>query len=564
MKHINKQNGFTAVELLITLFIAAAFLLSGLQLYAVIIKDSGETRAQANASNVVNDYLQRYKSSAANPCTVQTPLTNQSLTVSGLSNVTITVVISCPYGLSSVSKVLVTLQYNNPQKTVSNATYTKPQDIVTNGLVLNLDAGDTNSVRGKKSIINWDSWTVGAGGTTRYSPNGDGNSRILDTNPWNATDVVWDTSNQDAASDADGGWNGDMFPVDSSKTYRFTTWVRRKTVGNGTFYMGLQGGGALVLNRSNGGADGNPYFYNSGWWGNVNQWYLVVGYVWPAGSGTGAIKPESGVYAVDGTKVVSTTTDYVWQPGTTSSNHRSYLYYSTDTTTNQQWYQPRVDVVDGTEPSLADLLNNTGNTWYDLSGNGNNGTLVNGIGYTNANGGALSFDGVNDYVSFANNTLELGTGDFTIDLFAYIGDSTYAWQRLFGKKGIGGAEQGYSVYWGGANQKLMWSTANGSAGHEYWTNDTIAINTWHHIVMVRDSSDARIGYYYVDGQREDIPTVPAIDDVTKSAAVPYAGSLGGTSLQFKGSISNIHVYNRALNSNEIQQNFSALRGRYGI
>ena len=41
----------------------------------------------------------------------------------------------------------------------------------------------------------------------------------------------------------------------------------------------------------------------------------------------------------------------------------------------------------------------SGTTWTDLSGNGNNGTLVNGVGYNSDNGGSLSFDGVNDYVS---------------------------------------------------------------------------------------------------------------------------------------------------------------------
>jgi hypothetical protein len=41
----------------------------------------------------------------------------------------------------------------------------------------------------------------------------------------------------------------------------------------------------------------------------------------------------------------------------------------------------------------------TGTTWTDLSGNGNNGTLVNGVGYNTANGGALVFDGADDYIT---------------------------------------------------------------------------------------------------------------------------------------------------------------------
>lgn len=124
---MKKQSGFTAVELLITLFIAAAFLMSGYQLYSLIIKDGGEVRATAKASNVVYDYLQRYKASATNPCTAQTPLTDQSIIVDTLSNTTVTVALTCPFSSTmTVTKVQVNLKYGNPQQTVINSTYVKP------------------------------------------------------------------------------------------------------------------------------------------------------------------------------------------------------------------------------------------------------------------------------------------------------------------------------------------------------------------------------------------------------------------------------------------------------
>lgn len=127
MKYNLKQSGLSAVELLITLFIAAAFLISGYQLYAVVIKDSGEARVQSRAGNATADYLQRYKPNATNPCTASTPLNDEPITVTGLSAVTVKVEITCPYtSTTSVSKVLVTLKYNTPQKIISNATYVTP------------------------------------------------------------------------------------------------------------------------------------------------------------------------------------------------------------------------------------------------------------------------------------------------------------------------------------------------------------------------------------------------------------------------------------------------------
>ena len=38
----------------------------------------------------------------------------------------------------------------------------------------------------------------------------------------------------------------------------------------------------------------------------------------------------------------------------------------------------------------------TGTTWTDITGNGNNGTLVNGPTFNPNNNGSIQFDGVND------------------------------------------------------------------------------------------------------------------------------------------------------------------------
>ena len=127
-KTITTEPGFTTVELLVTLFVAAAFLISGYQLYGMIVNDSGEARSQVQASNKAYEYLQKYKESATSSCSPQTPENNTSITVPKLSNVTVSVNITCPYTssvppLNNVSKIQVTIKYNDPQQSVSNATY---------------------------------------------------------------------------------------------------------------------------------------------------------------------------------------------------------------------------------------------------------------------------------------------------------------------------------------------------------------------------------------------------------------------------------------------------------
>jgi prepilin-type N-terminal cleavage/methylation domain-containing protein len=129
MTYKNKQSGFSAVELLITLFIAAAFLIAGYQLFSLVIKDSGEAREQLRAANVAEEYLQRYKSSATIPCTTQNPITNDTTTVfSGLTNTSLTVSLECGPNpaINTMSKITVNLSYGNPQKSVTEATYVTP------------------------------------------------------------------------------------------------------------------------------------------------------------------------------------------------------------------------------------------------------------------------------------------------------------------------------------------------------------------------------------------------------------------------------------------------------
>lgn len=155
----NSKSGFTVVELLVTLFIAAAFLATGYQLYGAIIKDAGQTRAKARANNVAYDYLKRYESTTTSPCISSQPLIDLPVSVSGISASTITIDISCPYtGAPNVSKVTATLKYNNPQKTTSISNYASADTpALEYGLVgwwpFNGDASDASGKGNSGTII---------------------------------------------------------------------------------------------------------------------------------------------------------------------------------------------------------------------------------------------------------------------------------------------------------------------------------------------------------------------------------------------------------------------------
>jgi Tfp pilus assembly protein PilV len=126
MRFLNRSTqGFSAVELLITLFIATAFVATGYQLYSVVIRDSENAREQAQASNIAYNALRQYSPQATNPCTAVTPTPTPSIpSGSNLPNPSISVTITCPYGTSiGITKVTATVSYGNPQVGVVHALF---------------------------------------------------------------------------------------------------------------------------------------------------------------------------------------------------------------------------------------------------------------------------------------------------------------------------------------------------------------------------------------------------------------------------------------------------------
>jgi Tfp pilus assembly protein PilV len=124
------QSGFSAVELLVTLFVAVAFLATGYQLYSVIIKDGGTARTQAKASNIAYAALRQYSAQVLNPCSPSTPASTVPSGSSDLFNPTVNVDISCPAGTgtTTMSKVQITVKYgaSSPQEEVVHAAFVSP------------------------------------------------------------------------------------------------------------------------------------------------------------------------------------------------------------------------------------------------------------------------------------------------------------------------------------------------------------------------------------------------------------------------------------------------------
>ena len=197
------------------------------------------------------------------------------------------------------------------------------------------------------------------------------------------------------------------------------------------------------------------------------------------------------------------------------------------------------------------LSGSSGTTWTNTVAVSSSisGTLVNGPVYSN---GAITFDGVNDYVNCGDilNT----TGSFSITSWIRIpGNGLYP---IVSKWDSSGANNKRFFLFRVNTNILQFFDSNTSLT----ARGTVTANTWTETTVVVDGSNSQL---YING-------APAGATFNPTLAIKTGVNLGigcySYSLDtfFSGNIANTKIYNRALTQTEITQNFNALRGRYGI
>ena len=195
----------------------------------------------------------------------------------------------------------------------------------------------------------------------------------------------------------------------------------------------------------------------------------------------------------------------------------------------------------------------TGTTWTDLTGNGNNGTLVNSPTYSTGNGGYFSFGSAGSQrTSFVYQTpVQSAATAFTWNIWTYPVANSDAYV-LMGYRGTTPL-QFYKL----TTQKFEMYPAE--------IFQLFTLNVWQNICVIYDGTQAGTNNMkmYVNGTQVgsrdgDTP------DLSPSAMPFYVGGDPIASEFATARIAQVMVYNRALTTDEISTNFNALRGRYGI
>jgi hypothetical protein len=196
----------------------------------------------------------------------------------------------------------------------------------------------------------------------------------------------------------------------------------------------------------------------------------------------------------------------------------------------------------------------TGTVWNDLSRSGNNGTLVNGPTFDSANGGSMVFDGVDDRITISGTNSSLNPVN-QITMISWVKPILLksGWQGVFLRQTVGVYE-----LWIFDN-KLRYGLNTGSGTSRSSGNITLFNGNWYMLCWTYDGSTVRL---YVNSQLDS--TFSRTGNIPTSTSTIFIGYSGFSSEYFNGNVSQVQIYNRALSATEVQRNYEALRGRYGI
>jgi hypothetical protein len=208
-------------------------------------------------------------------------------------------------------------------------------------------------------------------------------------------------------------------------------------------------------------------------------------------------------------------------------------------------------------------------TLFDLSSVKRNGTLTNSPTFATDR---FNFDGLDDYISVDSPSRALSwapvgtTGNKTL--------SIEVWVKTTDTSG-----QIFSKPWnssGNYNYRLTHSAFVTQVGTTHTLSFTsIADDTWKQVVAVVNATQKAV---YVNGvlvagftNHGDASDTPTAGEETIPLAImtlfPYgegAPSWPQSTHAVSGSLASFKMYDRQLTDNEIQQNFNALKGRFGL
>jgi hypothetical protein len=387
--------------------------------------------------------------------------------------------------------------------------------IVTDALILALDAGNAKSHNSSENLIlhsqsfnNWSVSNTTATADQATAPDGTLTADLVSNTAFTASYIAINTA------------------LSPSTTYTFSLYVKPLTINKIVavqFDTSGTGGGFTVpifdlaaLTSSGGGTNRTITDVGNGWYRISFNITTLTG---PSPSGP---------------------TIYLGSYGTTGNSVSMYFWGAQITKSL------------GPVPYVATTTSaiSRSTAWSDLSGNGNNGTIISGSTYSPSNQGSVFFDGsFGQHVNIRSNARILSNVTYTKQIWLNTNNT--------------GANNNIISSNIGEHFLYLNSLARPWAGHPPEYNSiissiTLLANTWYNVAVTFDSS---VGWkMYINGVLNN--TTASTTAFTQFSDVAVGAFLGGSS--FYGNLNGALIYNKVLTASEVLQNFNAQRGRYGL
>lgn len=214
---------------------------------------------------------------------------------------------------------------------------------------------------------------------------------------------------------------------------------------------------------------------------------------------------------------------------------------------------------------------NSGTTITDLSGQGNDGTILGGLNSASTSGGVrfLTFDGSDDYINTNGNIVDISANDFTAEFWINYNITTGEQGAIFGVEQDGtqtrqnwsrldlrSGENRYNYFaWGTIANGLYSSTGSGDDHLSEWVHVTHTLKL--------SSKTRRI---YINGteltNNSGSGTASSITSDLYIMAYNYRNVVA--SLHMDGALSKVRIYSSELSSDDINVNFDAEKAYYGL
>lgn len=203
-----------------------------------------------------------------------------------------------------------------------------------------------------------------------------------------------------------------------------------------------------------------------------------------------------------------------------------------------------------------DSYSGSGTTWFDLTSNDLDFALQNGAVHNFGFGGHFVFDGANDKAEMSSGWTSFDLDPFTIEIW-YRYHTVAAYESLL--SGQSGGTAAFQVDFSSTGRLRFLVDGQSDIVS---SSATEGANTWKQVVLVREGTGTNQFKIYLNGSLDTTTTLSANFNNDTQLAIARNRA---DNQDYDGDISIVRIYkNKALTSDEVTQNYDAVKSRYGL